>query len=89
MKLSLAGNNTSVVEVSGISKHGLWLCVKGEEYFLSFKKFPWFKQANVAGVLNVKLFHGRHPHWPSLDVDLELEWLQSPEKYPLTYKTAG
>ena len=89
MKSSLAGINTSAVEVSGISQHGLWLYVNGEEYFLSFKKFPWFKQANVEAVLNVKLLHGRHLHWPSLDVDLELESLQSPEKYPLTYKPAG
>ena len=89
MKSSLVGNSTSVVEVSGISKHGLWMYVNGEEYFLSFKKFPWFKQANVAAVLNVKLLHGRHLHWPSLDVDLELESLRFPEKYPLTYKPAG
>jgi hypothetical protein len=25
-------------------------------------------------------------HWPKLDVDLKIEILQNPEKYPLLYK---
>lgn len=86
MKSSIIGISTSVAEVLNISKHGIWLDVKGKEYFLSFKEFPWFKQANVAAVLNVKLLHGYHLYWPDLDVDLELGSIEYPEKYPHMYQ---
>ena len=86
MKSSTLGRSTSAAEVVGISKRGFWLHVRGQEYFLSFKAFPWFKEAKVGSVLKVKLLHQDHLHWPDLDVDLELESLRHPEKYPLTYR---
>ena len=86
MKSAALGKNTSAVEVLGISKHGFWLHVEGEEHFLSFKLFPWFKDSKVASVLIVKLLHREHLYWPDLDVDLELESIRHPEKYPLIYR---
>jgi hypothetical protein len=86
MKSSTLGKSTSGVEVVGISKHGFWLNLRGEEYFLSFKVFPWFKEAIVASVLKVRLLNRQHLYWPDLDVDLEVESLRAPEKYPLTYQ---
>ena len=86
MKSSTLGKSTSAVEVVGISKHGFWLHVRGEEYFLSFKAFPWFKEAKVASVLKVKLLHREHLYWPDLDVDLELDALENPANYPLIYR---
>ena len=86
MKSSTLGRSTSAVEVVGISKHGFWLYVRGEEYFLPFKAFPWFKEAKVGSLLKVKLLHKEHLYWPDLDVDLELESLKHPEKYPHTYR---
>jgi uncharacterized protein DUF2442 len=89
MSFHLKGNSTSAVEVLGISKRGFWLYVRGEEHFLPFKRFPWFKQAKVAAVLNVKLLRDHHLQWPDLDVDLELESIRSPENYPLSYHPTG
>ncbi len=86
MKSSTLGKSTSAVEVVGISKHGFWLHVRGEEHFLTFKLFPWFMDAKVASVLKVQLLHQEHLYWPDLDVDLELESIRHPEKYPLTYR---
>ena len=86
MKSSGLGKNTSQVEVQNISKHGLWLYVKGSEYFLSYKAYPWFKSAKVAEIYNIKLLHGEHLHWPDLDIDLEIDAIQFPERYPLTYR---
>jgi len=51
-----------------------------------YKDYPWFKEAKISEVYNVQLLHGMHLHWPDLDVDLELEALQYPEKYPLSYR---
>ena len=86
MKSKNNGKNTSKkIEVQNISAFGIWLFVKDKEYFLSFKLFPWFKNAKVSDVQNVKLNNGHHLYWPSLDIDLELESLENPDKYPLLY----
>jgi hypothetical protein len=83
----VVGENISPIEVLNISKHGFWLLVQEEEYFLSFAEFSWFKEAKVADILNVELPHPHHLYWPALDVDLELESIKALEKYPLVYKT--
>jgi len=86
MTSSTLGKNTSKVEVENISRHGIWLLVKGQEYFLPNKDFPWFKDAKLSDIYNVKLIHGEHLHWPNLDVDLEIESLRNRAQYPLVYK---
>ncbi len=80
------GKNTSKAEVLNISKNGIWLLAKDKEYFLDYKKYPWFKIAKISQVLNVDFLNGHHLHWKDLDIDLELESLDHPEKYPLKYK---
>ena len=86
MKLKSLGKNILNAEVVQISLHGIWLLVKGTEFFLSYEQFPWFKEATIAQIHNLKLLHGFHLRWPDLDVDLELDSLIHPEKYPLTYR---
>ena len=86
MKSAKRGKSTSAVEVQGASRFGVWLYVSGAEFFLPYEEYPWFKDATLAETMNVRLINGNHLEWPDLDVDLELESLQSPEKYPLKYK---
>jgi hypothetical protein len=83
MKSSTLGTSTSEVEVTHIGAHGLWLLVKGGEYFLPYEDFPWFKDAKVGDVLHVRLLHETHLYWPKLDIDLSLKSVQEPEAYPL------
>ncbi len=85
MKSQKLGASTSDVEVTGVNIHGVWLFVKGSEYFLSYKDYPWFKEAKVADILNVQLLHESHLYWPALDVDLCLESLGDPQAFPLVY----
>jgi hypothetical protein len=85
MNSSNVGGSISVVEVTNISPHGLWLFVEGREYLLPFEKFPWFTDARLRDILDVQLLHGFHLHWPRLDIDLELASLDDPEKFPLVY----
>ncbi len=70
-------------EVLGLTPHALWLAVGGRELMLDFKRFPWFADATIADVRDVQLLHGDHLHWPRLDVDLHLESLEHPERFPL------
>ncbi len=86
MKSSALGKSILEAEVQDISRNGVWLYVKGKEYFLSYKTFPWFENAKVSEIYRLQFLYGSHLYWPDLDVDLELESLEHPGKYPLMYK---
>ncbi len=79
----MRGTATSAVEVTNISRHGFWLLVDDRELFLPFEKFPWFKKAAVGAILDVQRPHPDHLHWPQLDVDLTIDSIEFPERYPL------
>lgn len=83
----MPGTVTSAAEVTNISQHGFWLLLDGRELFLPFEEFPWFKQAPVEAILNVERPGPTHLHWPALDVDLSLDSIEHPERYPL--KSSG
>ena len=83
---SLRNGKDISVSVENITPLGIWLFVKGKEYFLNFDVYPYFKDQTVKSIQNVKLLHGFHLHWPDLNVDLEIDNLENPEKYPLKSK---
>jgi hypothetical protein len=84
MKSSVPGKATSKAEIQNISKLGLWLFAAGKEFYLPYEKHPWFKDATVGEIMNVQFHFGHHLHWPDLDVDLDLDSLEHPERCPLT-----
>ena len=83
MKSETLGRDTSEVEVTQISKHGIWLLLHEKEHFLSFEDFPWFKNAPVSAIHNVELMHEGHLYWQDLDIDLAVESIAHPERFPL------
>ncbi|OIP64823.1 MAG: integron cassette protein [Nitrospirae bacterium CG_4_9_14_3_um_filter_53_35] len=76
------------ISVENITPFGIWLFVKEKEkeYFLSYKDYPYFKDQTLNSIQNVQLLHGYHLYWPDLDVDLEIDNLENPERYPLKSK---
>ncbi len=84
MKSEMLGIDTSGVEVTQISKHGIWLLLQDKEHFLSFENFPWFKDASVSAIHHVELLNEHHLYWPDLDIDLAIESIEHPELFPLT-----
>ncbi|MBM4029371.1 MAG: DUF2442 domain-containing protein [Planctomycetes bacterium] len=84
MKSSRHGESTSV-SVENITPVGIWLFVNGTEYFLSYEDYPYFRDQTLRAIQNVQLLHGYHLYWPQLDVDLEIDNLEHPEKYPLRF----
>lgn len=74
---------TSATEVTNISRHGFWLLLEDRELFLPFEEFPWFQGASVGAILSVESPHPHHLNWPELDVDLLVESIEYPERYPL------
>ena len=77
------GTSISPVEVTNISQHGFWVLLSDEELFLAFAEFPWFRDVAVAKILNVELPSPNHLYWPELDVDLAVESIRYPERFPL------
>ena len=86
MKSAPLGKLTSEVEVTNISKHGFWLLLRGRELFLSFEEFPWFRDVAVGKLLKLELPQPHHLYWPDLDVDLAVESIEHPERFPLVSK---
>jgi hypothetical protein len=86
MILQKRGRNISKAEIVNISGFGIWLYTDGKEYFLPYEEYPWFYDAKIREIQNVQLIHGSHLRWPDLDIDLEIDSLENPEKYPLIYK---
>ncbi|MCY3759468.1 MAG: DUF2442 domain-containing protein [Acidobacteria bacterium] len=89
MSFEPRGISTSEVEVTNISAHGIWLLAGQEELFLSYKDFPWFKDASVGKILEVSEPTPGHFYWPELDVDLGLETIRHPDRFPLRARHNG
>ena len=83
MRSAQRGRDTSPVEVTHISEHGIWLFVDNRELFMPFEHFPWFRNASIGAVMNVELAGPGHLHWPDLDVDLAVDSIEHPERFPL------
>ena len=82
------GKTVSDVEVTNISTHGIWLLVGEREFFLSYEDFPWFKEVPIGNILRVEQPTPGHFYWPDLDVDLSIESIEHPERFPLKAKVS-
>lgn len=82
-KSATPGKSTFPVEVTNISAKGLWLLIDHGEHFLSYDQFPWFRDARVSEILAVTRPSSHHLYWPVLDIDLAVESILHPDRYPL------
>jgi hypothetical protein len=86
LKSAKVGTHISDVEVTNVSKHGFWLLIQQKERFVAFDLFPWFRDAPIGQLLNVQLPSPHHLYWPDLDVDIALESIDYPDRFPLLSK---
>lgn len=77
------GTTTSGTEVTNVSAHGFWLLLEGEELFVSFADFPWFREAPIAKLTHVAQPHPGHLYWPDLDIDVAVASIRDPSRFPL------
>ena len=77
------GRSISPPEVTNVSVHGFWLFVGERERFVPFTQFPWFRDASIRAITNVELPSPYHLYWPDLDIDVTVESIEHPERYPL------
>jgi hypothetical protein len=83
MKSGQRGTSTSPVEVGNVTRAGFWILLDGREVFLSFDQFPWFRRASIDDLMAIERPSPHHLYWPQLDVDLAVESIEHPERYPL------
>ena len=69
-----------------INDKGILLSVLGQAYFLPYSRVPWMRDATVNDVMNVRMCGRNAIEWPALDVDLEIDSLRHPERYPLVIR---
>jgi len=85
-KSNSAGANITDVEITSVSQHGFWLYLGGRELFVSFNEFPWFADAPIKKITNVRWPSPNHLSWPELDIDLSAESIEHPERFPLHFE---
>jgi hypothetical protein len=83
------GADTLEVEVTNVSTHGFWLLLGAEELFVPFAEFPWFKDASIAKLLHVERPQAHHLYWPDLDIDLAVDSIRHPERFPLVSRVGS
>jgi hypothetical protein len=86
MKSNTTGESISKTEITNISAFGVWIIIYECEYFMPYLEYPWFKEAKISDILNVRLINDSHLYWESLDIDIEIASLQNLEKYPLIFR---
>ncbi len=72
--------------ITNIDPAGFRLLIDETEYFVPFEDYPRFKQARIFEIFNMQRLSPDQFHWPDLDIDIELDALKTPEKYPLAWK---
>jgi hypothetical protein len=83
------GTSTLGVEVVNVSRQGFWLRLGPRELFVPFSLFPWFLDAPIGKLMDVRMLHAGHLNWPGLDVDLTVESIEDPDRYPLVTRATS
>lgn len=86
MNSKMLGKRTFQVEVTNISSHGIWILTSDRELFMPYEEFPWFKDVPIKKIPNIEEPTPGHFYWPDLDVDLGIDSIEHPERFPLKSK---
>ena len=79
------GTTTYASEVTSVGRDGFWLISSDREYFVSYQDYPVFKRATIEQFYEMQEIAPGQLRWESLDVDIEIEALEHPERFPLKF----
>jgi hypothetical protein len=85
-KFARRGADILDVEVTDVSKDGFCLRIGQERLSLPYSEFPWFRHAALGHVRNVTMPYPDSVRWPDLDIDLAVDSIRHPERFPLVYR---
>ena len=67
MQSTLKNNiNSTLADVLMINDRGIMISVQGQDYFLSYNRVPWMKNATINEVLDVRMSGNNAIEWPKL-----------------------
>jgi hypothetical protein len=72
-------------QITSIEQDGFWLLTQEGEFFVPFERYPAFQKAMIEQIFNFEQDDDAF-YWPDLDIDIELDALKHPEKYPLVFR---
>ena len=89
----MSETDTLHCEVSNITPEGINLLIyhdetdasEGKQYFVPFDHFSGFKGATIEKIWNVKFTSKQQIVWPDLDIKIEVEVLENPQRFYLKY----
>ncbi len=82
----MPGAATSTCEVTRRTGEGFWLRIDQRECFLAYADFPWFEGVDDKALRAVERPLPEQLRWPLMDLDLAVESITNPERYPLVAK---
>jgi hypothetical protein len=86
MKSSKHGTTILNNSVTGIGNTGLWVICEDKEYFIPFNDYPALKNASIDNIFNLITVSPKQLYWPDIDIDIEIDALETPDRFPLIYK---
>ncbi len=77
----------SKLDVTLITRHGLWLLTTSRELFVSFIDFPQFRNVPSIKLKHVAQLHSDILYWPDLNVEIPVKYVRcfplvSPKPHP-------
>lgn len=79
----MPGTVTLDAEVTNVSRHCFWILLGDEELVVPFSEFPWFRSATIEQISDLQRPTEDHLYWPQLDVDLSIQSIRDPARFPL------
>jgi hypothetical protein len=79
------GKNIYASEVTAVGRDGFWLIHRDQEFFVPFHDYPIFRQVSVEQIYSMEEIAPGQLRWDSLDVDIEVDALNNPDRYPLKF----
>ena len=73
MQSTLRNNiNSTLADVLMINDRGIMISVQGQDYFLSYNRVPWMRDATINEVLDVRMSGNNAIEWPKLSLYVTL-----------------
>ena len=79
------GKPIAAPTIAELSEDGFWLVLDDRRIFVDFREFPWFRGRSREELQNVERPFSDELRWSELDVDLTVDSLLHPERYPLRF----
>ena len=84
--ISISSDEKPNCQITAVTEIGLWLLVGDEEYFVPFAEYPHFQTALLDQIFAVEWIAPGQVRWEALDIDIELDALMAPDRYPLVWQ---